>query len=272
LEKRLPNSKPFKIPEVCPSCGKPVKKLEEEVVFRCVNPLCPSVFKESLKHFASRRAMNIEKVGDRLIEALVDQGLVRTYSDIYKLTKTALMSLERQGEKSVENILNSIENSKKTTLARFIYAFGIRFVGEQTAKLIADHFISLDRFLSASKEELLLVPEIGEKVADSIGKWLSNKTIIKEAQDLVRLGVTFEVSKRSATGALSGHSFVVTGTLPVKRDEAHELIEKNGGKILSSVSSKLSYLVVGDDPGSKVEKAQSLGVKIISWDEVLKMI
>lgn len=272
LEKRPKNSEPFKIPSKCPSCGKPAQRLEEEVVSRCVNPLCPSIFKESLKHFVARRAMNIEKVGDRLIETLVDQGLVKSYSDIYRLDKNQLLELERQGEKSVDNILKSIEDSKKTTLARFIFGFGIRFVGEQTAKLLADHFINLDRFLEATNEDLLQVPEIGPKVADSIQKWLSNKAIIKEAKEMVKLGVTFETSKRSTSGPLSGFSFVITGTLPVKRDEAQGVIEKNGGKILSSVSSKLSYLVVGDDPGSKVEKAQSLDVKIISWDELLKMI
>ena len=272
LSKRPKDSEPFKIPSKCPSCGKPVQRLEEEVVSRCVNPLCPSIFKESLKHFVSRRAMNIEKVGDRLIETFVDQGLVKSYSDIYKLQKDELLNLERQGEKSVENILASIEESKKTTLARFIYAFGIRFVGEQTAKLLADHFINLERFLEATNETLIEVPEIGPKVAESILKWLSNKAIIKDAHELVKLGITFETSKRSTTGPLSGSSFVITGTLPVKRDEAQAVIEKNGGKILSSVSSKLSYLVVGDDPGSKVDKAQSLGVKIISWDELQKLL
>ena len=272
LNKRPKDSVPFKIPSKCPSCGKPVQRLEEEVVSRCVNPLCPSIFKESLKHFVSRRALNIEKVGDRLIETFVDEGLVKSYSDIYKLKKDQLLNLERQGEKSVENILASIEESKKTTLARFIYGFGIRFVGEQTAKLLADHFINLDRFLEATHENLLEVPEIGPKVAESILKWLSNKAIIKDAHELVKLGITFETSKRSTSGPLSGSSFVITGTLPVKRDEAQSVIEKNGGKILSSVSSKLSYLVVGDDPGSKVDKAQSLGVKIISWDELNKLL
>ena len=169
-------------------------------------------------------------------------------------------------------ILACIEQTKKTTLARFIYGFGIRFVGEQTAKLLADHFINLDRFLEATHENLLEVPEIGPKVAESILKWLSNKAIIKDAHELVKLGITFETSKRSTSGPLSGSSFVITGTLPVKRDEAQSVIEKNGGKILSSVSSKLSYLVVGDDPGSKVDKAQSLGVKIISWDELNKLL
>lgn len=271
-EKRPKYSEPFKIPSDCPSCGKPVFKLEDEVISRCVNPLCPSILKESLKHFVSRRAMNVEKVGDRLIETLVDTDIVKTYSDIYRLNSDVLLSVDRMGEKSVENILKSIETSKKTTLARFIYAFGIRFVGEQTAKHIADHFITLEAFLSASGEDLLKIPEIGPKVAQAISKWLSTPVMQKEAKDLIKLGIEFEKSQRNTSGPLSGFSFVITGTLPVKRDEAQELIEKNGGKILSSVSSKLTYLVAGDDPGSKIEKATTLGVKIISWDDLLKMI
>lgn len=272
LSKRLKNSKPFLIPSECPSCSEPVKKLEEEVVSRCVNPMCPSVFKESLKHFVSRRAMNMEKIGDRLIETLVDQALVKNYSDLYKLKKPDLLSLERQGEKSVDNILKSIELSKKTTLARYIYAFGIRFVGEQTAKLLADHYLTLDHFLKATPDSLIEVPEIGPKVANSIQDWLANKSLTQQALEIVKLGVSFEVAKRNETGPLVGKSFLVTGTLPVKRDEAHTLIEKNGGKLLSSVSSKLNYLIVGDDPGSKAQKAEDLGVPIISWDDFLKLI
>ncbi len=272
LNLRPEDSKPFKIPSHCPSCGKSAQKLEDEVVSRCVNPHCPSILKESLKHFVSRRALNLEKIGDRLIESLVDQGLIKSYSDIYKLNADSLRKLDRQGEKSIENIIKSIEGSKKTTLARFIYAFGIRFVGEQTAKLLADHFINLNRFLSATNESLLEVPEIGPKVAESIQNWLSNKTLVNEANKLIHLGITFETSKRNTTGPLSGLSFVITGTLPVKRDEAQSLIENNGGKILASVSSKLSYLIAGDDPGSKVDKAQSLGVQIISWEDFLKLI
>lgn len=271
IEKRPKDSTPFKLPKNCPSCGKPAVRLEEEVVSRCVNPLCPSILKESLKHFVSRRAMNVEKVGDRLIETLVDGRIVKTYSDIYRLDKSILLDLERLGDKSADNILKSIEASKKSTLARFIYAFGIRYVGEQTAKYLADHFMTLESFLDASADDLLKIPEIGPKVAEAIVKWLANPVMQKEARSLVELGVQFEKAQRSASGPLSGFSFVITGTLPVKRDEAQEYIEKNGGKILSSVSSKLNYLVAGDDPGSKIEKATNLGVKIISWDDLLKM-
>lgn len=272
LDKRPKNSEAFLMPTHCPVCESPVEKLEGEVVTRCVNPLCIAVVKESLKHFVARRAMNLDKVGDRLIETLVDHKLLTCFSDFYRLTKDQVLSLDRQGDKSAENIINSIEKSKTPTLARFIFALGIRFVGEQTAKLLADHFITIDRFLVASEEDLLQVPEIGPKVAKSIIEWTANQRLVQEVHDMIELGVKITNPVRATEGTLSGMSFLITGTLPVKRDDAKDVIEKNGGKILSSVSSKLSYLVVGDDPGSKVDKAQSLGVKIISWEDLQKML
>lgn len=272
LEKRPKNSRPFTIPVKCPVCGTDAVKNEDEVVTRCPNPLCTAVVKESLKHFVARRAMNIDKVGDRLIETLVDNNLLSRFSDFYRLKKEDLLALERQGEKSADNIIKSIESSKKPTLARFIFALGIRFVGEQTAKHLAEHFITIDNFLKANEEDLLVVPEIGPKVAKAIGTWTSNLELVQEVRDMLDLGVIISNPVRAESGPLSGKSFLITGTLPVKRDDAKDLIEKNGGKILGSVSSKLNYLVVGDDPGSKVEKAQSLGVTIISWDDLQKMI
>ncbi|WP_413583074.1 NAD-dependent DNA ligase LigA [Bdellovibrio sp. HCB288] len=272
LEKRPKDSKPFLIPANCPACGSPAHKAEGEVVTRCTNPLCIAMVKESLKHFVGRRAMNLDKIGDRLIETLVDNKMLTAFSDFYRLKKEDILSLDRQGDKSAENIINSIENSKKPALARFIFALGIRFVGEQTAKLLADHFVNIENFLKASEEELLQVPEIGPKVATSIREWTSNKKLVNEVHEMLKLGVDISNPVRSTEGALSGMSFLITGTLPVKRDDAKDVIEKNGGKILSSVSSKLSYLVVGDDPGSKVDKAQSLGVKIISWEDLQKML
>lgn len=272
LEKRPPHSQPFLMPTECPVCSHPVQVVEGEVVARCVNPLCTAVLKESLKHFASRRALNMEKIGDRLIETLVDQGLLTRFSDFFRLKKEALLSLERQGEKSVDNILKSIEASKATTLPRLIHALGIRFVGETTAKHLADHFLSLEALAAAREEELLTVPEIGPKVARAIREWFENPDLKEEVSQLQKLGLRPAPPLRSTEGPLSGKSFVITGTLPVKRDEAKETIEKNGGKILSSVSSKLNYLVVGDDPGSKAEKAQSLGVQILSWEDLQNMI
>lgn len=271
-EKRPAKSKPFHMPENCPVCGEKTEKPEEEVVTRCVNPFCPAILKESLKHFAARRAMNIDKVGDKIIEAFVDAGLIKSFSDFYRLKKSDVLELERQGEKSADNIIASIEKSKKTTLARLIFALGIRFVGEQTAKSLADHFGSLEKFLSASDEDLVSIPDIGPKVASSITHWLAQKRLVKEARALLDLGVQFEKPKRAEGGKLSGLSFVVTGTLPVKRDEVHDLIEAHGGKLLSSVSSKLNYLVVGEEAGSKLEKAEKLGVKILDWDGLKALI
>jgi DNA ligase (NAD+) len=259
------------MPDQCPVCGSKVEKLENEVVTRCINPLCTAVIKESLKHFAARRAMNIDKVGDRLIETLVDNGLLKGFSDFYKLTKEQILELDRQGEKSAENIIKSIEKSKKTTLARFIFALGIRFVGEQTAKHLADHFLNIDNLLTSSEEALLVVPEIGPKVARSVLHWIGNETLVAEIREIEKQGIIITNPIRATEGPLSGMSFLITGTLPMNRDDAKDFIEKNGGKILSSVSSKLNYLVVGDDPGSKVDKAQTLGVKIISWDELNKL-
>jgi DNA ligase (NAD+) len=272
LEKRPKNSKPFLLPSKCPVCGEKTVKAEGEVVQRCVNPFCDAIIKESLKHFAARRAMNLDKVGDKIIEALVDAKLVSRFSDLYLLKKADVLELDRQGDKSAENIISSIEKSKKTTLSRLIFALGIRFVGEQTAKSLANHFVNAENFLAAKEEDLVSVPDIGPKVASSIVDWLKDSRRRDEVRKLLKLGVELEAPKRSASGVLSGKSFVITGTLSVKRDEAKDLIEQNGGKILAGVSAKLDYLVVGDDPGSKLEKAQSLGVKILSWDEVTAML
>lgn len=266
--KRPKSSEPFHVPSHCPVCGTKAVKEEEDAVARCPNPFCKAVLKESIKHFVSRRAMNVEKVGDKLIETFVDKDLIENFSDLYKLEKDTLLNLERQGEKSVENILNSIEASKKTTLAKFIYGLGIRFVGEQTAKLIADHYVTIEAFLKTDAEELEKVPEIGPKVSTAILQFLKDKRWQTEVKNLLKAGIEFEKPKRSSEGPLKGSSFLVTGTLPVKREQAQQFIEENGGKLLSSVSSKLSYLVVGDDPGSKVDKAQALGVKMISWEEL----
>lgn len=271
LNKRSANSKPFKMPTKCPECSSPVEKIEGEVAHRCMNPLCPAVVRESLKHFVGRRAMNIEKVGDKLIDAFFEIGLVKTFSDLFKIERSDILSMERQGEKSAENILESIDRARKPTLPRFIFALGIRFVGEQTAKLLADHFGTIENFMSAEEADLVSVPEIGPKVAESILKSVKNSEFKKEIKRLVA-ELEIQAPKRNLSGSLSGLSFLVTGTLPVKRDQATHEIEANGGKILSSVSSKLSYLVVGDDPGSKVEKARTLGVKMIDYAELQKMI
>ncbi len=273
LAKRPNKSKPFAMPVNCPSCGEKVERSAEEVAVRCVNALCPSIFVESLKHFASRRAMNIEKVGDRLLETLVEKKMVKTFSDLYSLTEKDLRSLERQGEKSVQNILDSIDKSRKSSLERLIFAMGIRFVGEQTAKHLAKYFGSLERFLEANEESLLQVEEIGGKVANAILEQLRKKSFQNEIANLLKVGIELKSKGPSRLSqALQGKSFLVTGALPVKRDEAHSLIEAHGGRLVSGVSSKLSYLVVGDDPGSKLQKAQDLGVPVLSWNDLQSLL
>ncbi|MBL7669998.1 MAG: NAD-dependent DNA ligase LigA [Bdellovibrionaceae bacterium] len=272
LDQRPATSTPYEMPKVCPSCGENVFVPENEIIPRCLNPFCQAILKESLKHFVSRRAMNIEKVGDRLIETLVDRGLIRKFSDIYKLTAEELFSLERQGLKSTRNILDSINSSRKSSFPRFIFSLGIRFVGEQTAKLLADHFVTVDRLIDAKSDDLLSIPEIGPKVAQSIVSWFSNPKNVAEVRELLAAGIYFSEPSRSFSGTLSGKSFLITGTLPVPRDQAKDLIEQNGGKIVSSVSAKLNFLVVGKEPGSKLQKAESLGVPILLWEDLQNMI
>ncbi|MBK9293653.1 MAG: NAD-dependent DNA ligase LigA [Oligoflexia bacterium] len=276
FEKRAKNSKPFKIPLICPSCQSVAKKPAGEAVLRCLNPLCPAKIKEGLKHFVSRRAMNVEKLGDKLIEQLVDLKLVFKFSDIYRLSHKDLEKLPRQGEKSIQNLLDSIEKSKNSSLSRLIYACGIRFVGEQTAKILARQFETLDGFLNASEEALLNAHEVGEKVAKSILEQIKNPLFKKELHEIVRLGVILKTeaqNKKQGSQKLSGLSFVVTGTLEgLSRDEAKDLIELHGGTVQSSVSKKTNYLLCGESPGSKLDKAQALEVKVIDLKEFMEFI
>jgi DNA ligase (NAD+) len=265
FEKRPQDSRPFPVPTQCPECGSELITQPDEVVIRCPNTGCPAVLRENLKHFVSRRAMNIEKIGDRLVEELLQKGVVKYFPDFYKLSKEDLLALDRKGEKSAQNILTSLEKSKDTTLERLIFAIGIRFVGEQTAKALASHYLNLEGFLKATEESLVSIPDVGPRVAQSISLWLGQKANQKRLQELPGLGLKIATQGRSQTGPLVGLSFLITGTLPISRDQAKEKIESLGGKILSSVSAKLNYLVVGEDPGSKLQKAQSLKVEILDW-------
>ena len=275
LSKRPKDSKPFKLPKKCPICSAPVTQLEEEVVLRCVNPVCPAILKESLKHFVARRAMNVEKLGDRLIEVFVEEGLIKSFSDLYRLTLDEILNLERQGEKSAGNLISNIEKSKTTTLARLIFALGIRHVGEQTAKDLAKYFKNFDRLASASLEELTEVPGIGEKVAQSLRAAFDNKVLIKEVKDLIKLGVHFTEAKPAGgkgSDKLEGKKFVITGTLPRGRDEVKDIIEAHGGVTQGSVSKKTDYLLAGEEAGSKLSKAEELGVAILDWDAFQNLI
>lgn len=274
LDKRPANAKKFKMPPNCPVCGEKAVLPEGEVVLRCVNTFCPAIINESLKHFASRRAMNIEKLGDKIIEQMTAAKLIETYSDLYRLTKEDVLKLERQGEKSAQNIIDSIEASRHTTLARFIYALGIRFVGEQTGKALAAHYKTLDAFMDTTEEALLEVEDVGPKVAAAIMNRLKNAEFRKEVARLLKNGVEIEKPKKAASGKqpLAGLSIVITGTLPKPRDEIKDEILALGGKSPGSVSKNTSYVLAGDEAGSKLDKAQELGVPILDWDGYQKLI
>lgn len=273
LEKRPKNSKPFHLPKNCPTCGEPVVQIDGEIITRCVNQLCPAILVESLKHFISKRAMDIDKLGDKLIEQLVGAKLVGNFSDIYRLTKKDLLSLERQGEKSADNIFNSIQTSKNSSLARLLHGLGIRFVGEATARVLAEHFGSIDKIVEAAFEEFLEVPDVGPKVAESLFSTLHRGAIRKEIRSLLSLGVEAPGPSKTRTSTkLAGLTFVITGTLPMERNAVKDLILENGGQATSSVSKATSYLLAGEAAGSKLDKANSLGVQVIGWDEFQKLI
>jgi DNA ligase (NAD+) len=272
--KFAPDGREFRMPKKCPVCGGDVHRSEGEVAYRCVNAACPARLKESLLHFAGRRAMNIDGLGDKLVDQLVDRGLVHDVADLYSLTQEQLANLERMAEKSAQNLIEEIENSKKAELARLIFALGIRFVGERTGQLLADHFGSLDKLAKASEEELLEVEEVGPRVAEAILEFFHEKRNREVIEKLREAGLQFEQKKtRKAEGKLAGKQFVLTGTLPTySRQEATRLIEEAGGRVIGSVSKKTDYVVVGADPGSKLDKARALGVKTIDEAELLKLV
>ena len=268
LPERRPILAPeFIMPKCCPVCGSQVVRAEDEAVARCNGGLyCPAQRKQALIHFASRRALDIEGLGDKLIEQLVDGGIVRTPADLYKLSMSALVDLERMAEKSASNLLAAIENSKQTTLARFIYALGIRNVGEATAKDLARHFGSLQRVLSADEEQLMQVKDVGPVVAQCLHQFCAEPHNLDVVEQLRAVGVAWAEGDMSpsANNVLSGKVFVLTGTLPsLSREEAKALIEAAGGKVSGSVSRKTDFVVAGSEAGSKLEKARELGVNVI---------
>jgi DNA ligase (NAD+) len=272
--KQAPEGREFSMPKQCPVCGGDVHRAEGEVAYRCVNSACPARLKESLLYFAGRRAMNIDGLGDALVDQLVDKGLVRDVADLYALTQEQVANLERMGDKSASNLLLEIDNSKKASLARLIFALGIRFVGERTGQLLADHFASLDKLANASEEELLEVEEVGPRVAESILEFFREPRNLKVIEKLRKASLQFESANvHKPEGNLAGKQFVLTGTLPrYSRDEAKKMIEEAGGRVTGSVSKKTDYVVVGADPGSKLDKARSLGVKTIEEGELLKLL
>ena len=268
------NRKPFRMPKHCPECGSAIHHVEGEVAYRCVNAACPEKRKESLLHFAGRHAMNIDGLGDKIVDQLVDKGLVKDVADLYLLKEEAVAGLERMAEKSAQNLLEEIEASKKNSLARLIYALGIQFVGERTGQLLAEHFSSLEELADATEEQLIEVPEVGPKVAASIAEFFSEPANLKLIKKLNKAGVHPTAEKRKVkSDKFAGKSFVFTGGLANRsREEAGEIVQQNGGKVSGSVSKKTDYVVVGTDPGSKYDKAKELGVTILSETEFEKLL
>ena len=264
--------KTFHMPELCPVCGTKVVRTEGEVDYRCVNANCPAKLRETILHFASRGVMNIDGMGEALVNQLTERGLVKDVADIYKLTKKELLSLERFADKSAQNILDEIENSKKLPLERVIYGLGMRFVGERTAQFLAEHFGSMEALERASQEELQDVNEVGPRIADSIVEFFNLPANRKLVERLRAAGLTLSGQKKERGTKLAGKTFVLTGTLAkYTRDEAKKMIEDAGGKVTGSVSKKTDYVVAGTDAGSKLDKANQLGVKVIDEREMEKL-
>ena len=257
------------VPEQCPECHSRIHKDPEEVAYRCVNASCPAKRKESLIHFAGRHAMNIDGLGEKIVDQLVDKGLVKGFADLYELKLDEVAALERMAEKSAQNLLDEIAASKNNSLARLIYALGMRFVGERTGQLLADHFASLPKLAEASAEELEEVSEVGPKVAQSIADFFSEKANRDLIQRLKKEGLKM-TEKRAAPEdtRFAGKTFVFTGALARRsREEGGAEVARHGGKVSGSVSKLTDYVVVGADPGSKYDKARSLGVTILNEDE-----
>ena len=272
-ERRTGEEKEFKMPTRCPVCGGPVVRPPGEVVHRCENLSCPARIKESIRHFASRRAADIEGLGEKLVDQLVDKGLVRRISDLYHLTKEQLAALERMGDKSAQNLLEQLERSKGMSLARFIYALGIRYVGEHIAEVLAERFGSIDELARASYEELVEIPEIGPRIAQSIVDFFASEDNRRLIEELKAVGIDPRAERPKEKGPLAGKTLVFTGRLSdMTREEAKRLVESLGGKVTSSVSRKVDYVVVGEDPGSKLDRARELGIPTLTEEEFRKLV
>jgi len=270
--KRTGQEKEFHMPKKCPVCGAEIYRPEGEAIARCTNAACPAQVKERIRHFCTREAMDIEHVGPALVDQLVDKKLVKDAADLYFLKKEDLMKLERMADKSAQNVMDSIKASLDRPFDRLLYALGIRMVGRRTAQILADHFPDIDSLAKASVPELSKIYEIGPKVAESIVKFFEQKENQHLIEKLRRAGVRLKAEVSKGPKPFAGKTFVFTGGLATyTRPEAEEIVRKLGGRASSSVSKETSYVVVGSEPGSKYEKAKSLGIKILTEDEWLKM-
>ncbi len=277
VTKQAAEGREFHMPKHCPVCGGEVFRAEGEVAYRCMNANCPAQLKESLRHFAGRRAMNIDGLGDALVDQLVDKSLVKDLADLYSLTQEQVADLERMGKKSASNLIRQIENSRAAPLANVIYAIGIPFVGERTAGILADYFGSLDNLAGASEPELVEAHEIGPKTAQGIVEYFAERRNRAVIEKLRRAGLQFEIppserKRPKGAGPLAGKIFVITGTLPTySREQAKQMIEDAGGRVTGSVSKKTDYVLVGADAGSKLDKARELGIKTVDEAALLKL-
>ena len=272
-DKRPLNANRYQLPKLCPSCDKEIIRPEGESVARCFNLLCSAQTKGRIKHFISKGGLDVDGFGEKLVDQLVDKGLIHTFDDIFTLRFDDLVNLERMAEKSAHNILSSIEKSKKTTFARFVYALGIRNIGSHLSKVLEDHFQSdLEKFQSTTFEELENINEVGPIVADAIVRFWSDESNTAIVSNCIERGVEFIQRSNSLDKRFDNLSFVFTGTLKkLKRDDAKKIVESYGGRVSSSVSKKISYLVAGESAGSKLDKARDLGVKVVTELEFLDM-
>ena len=273
-ERRPANTTEFVMPTNCPVCESHIERLADEAIARCSGGLfCGAQRKQALIHFAHRRALDIEGLGEKIVDQLVDHNLVRTPADLYRLGFTAIANLERMGEKSADNLIQAINQSRNTTLARFIFALGIRHVGETTAKDLANHYQSIPALMDANIEDLLTVKDVGPVVADSISNFMKEAHNREVIEQLLASGMQLSVEEKVISAAVSGKTFVLTGTFPsMTRDEAKDLLEKAGAKVAGSVSKKTDYVVAGTDAGSKLTKAEELGVSVIDEAAMLDLL
>jgi len=271
-EQRTGDERKFRIPDACPVCGTEVLWAEDEPVVHCPNIDCPAQLQGRIEHFASRRAMDIEGLGEKIVAQLVESGLVKHLPDIYDLTALQLASLERMAEKSAQNLLDALEASKQTTLARFLYSLSIAHVGEYVARLLADHFGTLQAIEQASYDELVAIKDIGPEIADSVQNFFGQERNRQIIGDLLARGIQIE-QEEVAADMLTGQTFVFTGTLDsFSRKEATEQVERRGGRVTSSVSSRTDYVIVGDNPGSKYQQAQELGITTLGEEEFCELL
>ena len=273
-ERRPADAAEFTMPIRCPVCNSHIERLADEAVARCSGGLfCGAQRKQALIHFAHRRALDIEGLGEKIVDQLVDQNLVRTPADLYRLGFTALANLERMGDKSADNLIQAINKSRNTSLARFIFALGIRHVGETTAKDLANHYQSMHAVMDATLADLLTVKDVGPVVADSIVSFMEEAHNREVIEQLLASGMQLSVEEKIISAAIAGKTFVLTGTFPtMTRDEAKDLLEKAGGKVAGSVSKKTDYVVAGSDAGSKLTKAEELGILVIDEAAMLKLL